>query len=104
MLFHIDMSPDPVVVLRIGVQGIQKFVTVAIGTGAGGEGDLQHDKLSKLRTVSSGFESLIFRLPKDAGYQTLVERCESLWQALKQTPSLPTLLVCFIITLMLYNY
>ena len=72
---------------------------MAIGTGAGGEGDLQHDKLSKLRTVSSGFESLIFRLPKDAGYQTVVERCESLWQALKQTPTLPTQLVCFIITI-----
>ena len=77
------------------VNELQKFVNVALATAAGGEDNLAHDKLSNLGVVGSGFQSLIYRLPKDAGYRELSEQCETVWEALDNNPNLPTLLVIF---------
>ncbi len=73
---------------------LQNFVNVALATAAGGEDDLAHDKLSNLRAVGSGFGSLIYKLPKDAGYRQVSEGCRTLWDALKNNPKLETMLVC----------
>ena len=72
---------------------IQHFVNVALATAAGGEGDLSHDKLSDLRIVGSGFSSLIYDFPKNAGFIELMEACTHVWDALKKKPNLPQLLV-----------
>ena len=71
---------------------IQNFVNVALATDAGGEGDLSHDNLSGLRTVGSGFASLIY-LPKYAGFNELKVACAYIWDALEKKPNLPQLLV-----------
>ena len=68
-------------------------MNVALATAAGGEDDLAHDQLSNLRAVGSGFGSLIYNLPKNAGYRDLSQRCKSLWDALKNNPNLPEMLV-----------
>lgn len=75
------------------VNEIQHFVNVALATAAGGEGDLQHDKLSDLRTVGNGFASLIYNFPSNAGFVELQEACTYLWEALCKNWNLPTLLV-----------
>lgn len=80
-------------VLFSDVSDLQNFVNVALATAAGGEDDLTHDKLSDLRTVGSGLGALIYKLPKNAGYADLTERCESLCEALQNNPNLPTKLV-----------
>lgn len=77
----------------IDVGDLQNFVSVALSTAAGGEGDLANDQLSKLRTVGSGFGSLIYNLRPDTGFLVFKERCKSLWDSLRHTPLLPTLLV-----------
>ena len=77
----------------VDVNEIQHFVNVALATAAGGEGDLQHDKLSNLRTVGSGFASLIYSFPDDAGFVELKEACAYLWEALNKNGNLPSLLV-----------
>ena len=94
-----------------GVNDIQGFVTVALATAAGGEGDLAHDKLSHLRTVGSGFASLIYEVKKTDGYLQLIEKCNSLWEALDKNRDLPDLLVrlfsmsywCWCVCTLLYN-
>ena len=68
-------------------------MTVALATAAGGEGDLAHDKLSHLRTVGSGFASLIYEVKESDDYRMLKERCTSLWEALEKNRNLPELLV-----------
>ena len=73
------------------------FVTIALATAAGGEGDMTTDLLSYLRTVGSGFGPLIYRLPQNASYQTLQELCKTLWVTLKTAPSLPGMMVIIII-------
>ena len=75
------------------VNDLQNFVNISLATAAGGEGDLARDKLSNLRTVGSGFGALIYKLPPDAGYKTLMDRCKSLWETLKSTPKLPDMMV-----------
>ena len=77
------------------VNEIQNFVNVALATAAGGEGDLQHDRLSHLRTVGSGFASLIYSDSDDAGFFELKKACTSVWEALNKNPNLPMLLVSF---------
>ena len=72
---------------------IHNFVTVALVTEAGGEGDLSHDKLSSLSKVGSGFASLIYDFPKTAGFTELKEACENVWEALDKNKNLPALLV-----------
>ena len=79
--------------LSIDVSDLQNFVNVALATAAGGEDDFAHDKLSDLRTVGSGFGALIYKLPDDAGYAVLAQRCRSLWEALRNNPDLPNKLV-----------
>ena len=79
---------------RAGVNDIQGFVTVALATAAGGEGDYASDNLSRLRTVGSGFASLIYEVKESDGYVQLKERCRSLWEALEKNRDLPVLLVC----------
>ena len=81
------------VLFSLDVNDLQNFVNVALATAAGGEDDYTHDKLSDLRTVGSGFGALIYNLPKDAGYEDLAERCRSLWEALQNSPDLPSKLV-----------
>ena len=75
------------------VTDLQNFVNVALATAAGGEGDFAHDRLSNLRTVGSGFGSLIYNLSEDAGYHDLSKRCIPLWDALQNNPLLPQKLV-----------
>ena len=69
------------------------FVTVALATAAGGEGDMTTDKLSFLRTVGSGFGPLIYKLPQNASYQTLQELCKTLWVTLATAPNLAYMMV-----------
>ena len=75
---------------------IQSFVTIALATAAGGEGADVHDRLSYLRTVGSGFASLIYEIKETDGYVQLIEKCRSLWGALEKNRNLPELLVCII--------
>ena len=75
------------------VHEIQSFVNVALATAAGGEGDLSHDRLSHLRTVGSGFASLIYNFPEDADFFKLKEACKSVWDALDKNENLPKLIV-----------
>ena len=77
----------------VDVNEIQNFVNVALATAAGGEGDLSHDKLSHLRTVGSGYGSLIYGLSETTGFIELKRACTHLWEALANNPSLPKLLV-----------
>ncbi len=88
----------------VGVKDIQGFVTVALATAAGGEGDLASDKLSHLRTVVSGFASLIYEVKESDGYQTLQERCRSLWEAVAKNKDLPHLLVRFVTCIIFWGY
>ena len=76
-----------------GVNEIQSFVNLALATGAIGEGDLSHDRLSHLRTVGRGFASLIYNFPEHAGFLELKEACTSVWEALAENKNLPYLLV-----------
>ena len=80
--------------LTTDVNDLQNFVNISLTTAAGGEDDFTRDKLSNLRTVGSGFGSLIYGLLSTTDYKTLVERCRSLWDTLKSTPDLPELMVC----------
>ena len=66
---------------------------MALATAAGGEDDYAHDRLSYLRTVGSGFGSLIYNLKEDTGFRELSKRCEFLWKALEDNPQLPKMLV-----------
>ena len=79
--------------LSTDVSDLQNFVNVALATAAGGEDDFAHDRLSNLRTVGSGFGSLIYKLREDTGFVELSQRCTSLWAVLKDNPNLPTMLV-----------
>lgn len=79
--------------LYIDVGDLQDFVRVALSTAAGGEGDLANDLLSSLRTVGSGFGSLIYNLRPTAGFSAFRDHCKSLWDSLEHTPNLPKLLV-----------
>ena len=72
---------------------LQNFVNISLATAAGGEGDLARDKLSNLRTVGSGFGALIYKLPANAGYKTLMDRCRSLWETLQSTSKLADMMV-----------
>ena len=72
---------------------LQNFVNVALATAAGGEDDLAYDRLSSLRTVASGFSSLIYRLKPDTGSHELRESCSSVWKAYKRDRNLPEMLV-----------
>ena len=83
----------------IDVGDLQNFVNVALATSAGGEDDFANDKLSSLRTVGSGFASLIYELKEDTGSLELRRRCSSVWAAFINYPNLPELLVCW-----RYNY
>ncbi len=76
-----------------GVNDIQGFVTVALATAAGGEDDLTSDKLSHLRTVGSGYASLIYEVKELDGYKKLKDKCKHLWDALEKNGNLPELLV-----------
>ena len=73
---------------------LQNFVNVALATAAGGEDAMAQDRLSHLRTVGSGFGSLIYDLKKTSGFKELIAGCKSLWVALdKSEKKLPKLLV-----------
>ena len=61
---------------------LQNFVNVALATAAGGEDDYANDRLSNLRTVGSGFGSLIYNVDEDIGFDELSQRCTSVWTAL----------------------
>lgn len=72
---------------------IHNFVSVALTTAAGGEDDLSNDKLFHLRVVGTGFASLIYSIPENAGFNELKEACEEVWNALEKSEKLPSLLV-----------
>ena len=72
---------------------LQNFVNVALATAAGGEDDYANDRLSNLRTVGSGFGSLIYNVDKDIGFDELSQRCTSVWTALGNNRNLPEMLV-----------
>jgi hypothetical protein len=92
--------PTQTYFVLIGVSDIQNFVSVSLATAAGGEGDLVHDRLSNLRTVGSGFASLLYKLPETSSCCDLLKACTSLWNALDDNAALPDLLVsyCFMYT------
>jgi hypothetical protein len=75
------------------VSDLQNFVNVALATAAGGEDDYANDRLSNLRTVGSGFASLIYKLPEDTGFEELARRCSSVWAAYRNDRNLPKMLV-----------
>ena len=72
---------------------LQNFVNIALATAAGGEDVLTRERLSDLRTVGKGFGALIYKLPDDAGYAELAQRCTSLWETLQDNQDLPNKLV-----------
>jgi hypothetical protein len=74
------------------VNSLFNFVTVALGTGAGGEGDLTTDRLSNLRTIGSGYGPLIYKLKDTSGFNELQEYCKILWETLKHSPNLPDMM------------
>ena len=76
---------------------LQNFVNVALATAAGGEDDFANDRLSSLRTVGTGFSSLIYKLKEDTGFKELHQRCTSVWTAYNNDKKLPKMLVRFII-------
>ena len=49
--------------------------------------------LSTLRTVGSGFASLIYDFPESAGFNELKKACGPIWDALDKNENLPKLLV-----------
>ena len=75
------------------VSDLQNFVNVALATAVGGEDDLANDKLSSLRTVGSGFSSLIYKLDPKTGFRDLCKRCSSVWKAYDDDRNLPKMLV-----------
>ena len=77
----------------LDVRNLQHFVTISLATAVGGEGDYARDLLASLRTVAGGFEELIYKLPPKTGYKDLEKKCEILWETLRNTPDLPSLLV-----------
>ena len=77
----------------VDVGDLQNFVNVALATAAGGEDDYANDRLSNLRTVGSGFSSLIYKLKADTGFEELCKRCESVWAAYTDDRKLPRMLV-----------
>lgn len=77
----------------LGVNDIHKFVNVALHTSAG-EGDFANDNLSRLKTVGSGYGPLIYDLLVRPSFENFKACCMKVWEALRQTPSLPGKLVC----------
>ena len=77
----------------LDVGDIQNIINVALATAAGGEGDLANDRLSNLRTVGSGFSSLIYKLDPNTGFKDFCERCQSVWTAFEHDKNLPLMLV-----------
>ena len=75
------------------VSDLQNFVNISLATAAGGEDALTRDRLSKLRTVGSGFGALIYDLPSDVSYWKLMSRCKTLWETLNSTPNLSQMMV-----------
>lgn len=76
------------------VSDLHNFVNVALATSAGGEDDFANDRLSSLRTVGSGFSSLIYKLKEDIGFNELCQRSKSVSTAYKNNPNLLKMLVC----------
>ncbi len=72
---------------------LQNWVNVALATAAGGEGDLAHDKLSRLRAVGSAFGPLIYTLPKEAGFHDLDKVFKPLLDTLGKNQELTFMLV-----------
>ena len=65
---------------------------MALHTSAG-EGDFASDNLSRLKIVGSGYSPLIYDLQKKPSFDNFKECCIRVWEALKQTPTLPGKLV-----------
>lgn len=72
---------------------LQNFVNVALATAAGGEDDFANDRLSSLRTVGTGFSSLIYNLNPHMGFRELSGRCTFVWTAYENDRNLPKMLV-----------
>ena len=83
--------------LSADVSDLQNFVNVALATAAGGEDALAYDRLSSLRTVCSGFSSLIYNLREDIGFQELCNRCSDVWTAYQNDENLLKMLVCVLL-------
>ena len=79
--------------MYLDVRNLQHFVTISLATAVGGEGDYARDLLANLRTVAGGFGELIYKLPLETGYKDLEKKCAVLWETLRNTPDLPSLLV-----------
>ena len=70
---------------------VANFVEVATSTT--GEGDFYLERLSLLHSVATGFSCLIFDIKSTMGFVELINKCSSLWKALKEYPKLPQYLV-----------
>ena len=73
---------------------LNRFVTIALSTGPGGEDALTQDKLSNLRTIGSGFAPLIYTLSENVGFNEFSMQCTQVWKALESNKDLPSFLVC----------
>eukprot|EP00731_Ephydatia_muelleri_P002838 Em0001g2838a len=74
------------------VNGLNRFVTIALSTATGGEDALTQEKLYNLRVVGSGYGPLIYSLSRDAGFRELSNHCMAVWKVLQTNPELPTIL------------
>jgi hypothetical protein len=74
------------------ISDLQNFVNVSLATSAGGEDDLSNDRLANLRTVGSGFSSLVYGMKENTDFETLSHKCLSVWTACKKNKSLSKML------------
>ena len=80
----------------VDVSDLQNFVNVALATATGGEDDYANDRLSSLRSVGTGFSSLIYNLKPDTSFYALCERCKSVWEAYHNDRKLLSMLVSLV--------
>jgi hypothetical protein len=74
------------------ISDLHKFVQVALHTAAG-EGDFASDRLSRLKTVGSGFGPLIYGLYKEKSFSNFKICFEKVWEAIERIEDLPKHLV-----------
>ena len=60
---------------------------------AAGEGDFSSDRLSRLKTVGSGFKPLIYDLKAGSDLAFFEKCCSEVWEAIEEDGSLTTYLV-----------
>ncbi len=86
-----------IIVFPVGINDLHKFVSVALHTSVG-EGDFANDNLSRLKIVGSGYSPLIYDLQlSKPSFENFKTCCRKVWDALQQTPNLPSKLVSSVV-------